>query len=252
MNRLVELFRVSSSVTAVVVLVLFNLLPLAGVLWWGWNVYSLLVLYWLENGIVGALNVPRILLAQGPVIAHPGAVSVRGLAGSSRPLLVPFFVMHYGIFWAVHGIFVFLLPVFIGLGSIARSAMDAVPSIALDPWLPLVRPFLPDAPADVGVQWDVVVWGAIGLSISHGASFVLNYIGRREYLAVSPIGQTFAPYGRVVVLHITILAGAFLGALLGSPVGAIAVLVAVKTVIDLALHLREHRRVAARAANIPA
>jgi hypothetical protein len=249
-NRLVELFRVSSSMTAVIVLVLFNLLPLAGVTWWGWNVYTLLVLYWLENGIIGALNVPRILLAEGPLVATPGVVSVRGLAGSSRPLLVPFFVMHYGIFWAVHGVFVFLLPVFVGLGSVARSAIDAAPSLVLDPWVPLLRPFLPDAPADVGVQWDVVVWGAIGLAISHGASFVLNFLGRREYLAVSPIAQTFAPYGRVVVLHITILVGAFISALLGSPIGAIAVLVAVKTTVDLALHLREHRRVATRAAHL--
>ena len=53
MTRLVELFRVTSSVTAVILLITFNLVPLAGVLWWGWNVYTLLVLYWLENGIIG-------------------------------------------------------------------------------------------------------------------------------------------------------------------------------------------------------
>jgi len=45
MTRLPGLFRVTSSATAVVLLIAFNLVPLAGVLWWGWNVYTLLILY---------------------------------------------------------------------------------------------------------------------------------------------------------------------------------------------------------------
>ena len=28
--------------------------------------------------------------------------------------LIPFFIMHYGIFWAVHGVFVLTLPLFGG------------------------------------------------------------------------------------------------------------------------------------------
>ncbi|HLO36765.1 MAG TPA: DUF6498-containing protein, partial [Candidatus Deferrimicrobium sp.] len=57
--RSVRLARAASSTTSIVLLVGFNLLPLAGVIFWRWNVATLLVLYWVENGIVGALNVPK-------------------------------------------------------------------------------------------------------------------------------------------------------------------------------------------------
>ena len=53
----------------------------------------------------------------------------------------------------------------------------------------------------------------------------------------------FAPYGRLVILHLTILLGAFAIMVIGAPVGAVAVLVALKTAMDLGFHLREHRSV---------
>jgi hypothetical protein len=49
-----------------------------------------------------------------------------------------------------------------------------------------------------------------------------------------------APYGRLVILHLTILFGAFVSLAIGSPIGAIVVLVLLKTGLDLWLHLREH------------
>jgi hypothetical protein len=51
-----------------------------------------------------------------------------------------------------------------------------------------------------------------------------------------------APYGRLVILHLTIILGAMATGWLGSPVGALLVLVGLKTVLDLYFHLREHRR----------
>ncbi len=51
-----------------VLLVAFNLIPLAGVLWFGWDLFSILVLYWLESGVVGVVNVLRIARAQGAAL----------------------------------------------------------------------------------------------------------------------------------------------------------------------------------------
>ncbi len=239
MTRLPGLFRVTSSATAVVLLIAFNLVPLAGVLWWGWNVYTLLILYWLENGIIGVLNVPKILRAEGPIQAGSATFRVNGLISRSRGAMVAFFAVHYGIFWTVHGVFVFLLPLFIGLGSMAADATDGFPS-SVGP----ASPF--PSFDDPGLRFDVIVLGAVGLAISHTASFFLNFLGRGEYRHVSPVVQTIAPYGRVIVLHLAILLGAFLSVVLGSPVGAAVVLVIGKTIVDLALHLGEHRRAAAR------
>ena len=54
-------------------------------------------------------------------------------------------------------------------------------------------------------------------------------------------------YGRVIVLHLTIIFGSMVIAFLGSPIGALLVLVVLKTAFDLGLHLRERRAAAARA-----
>jgi hypothetical protein len=90
-----------------------------------------------------------------------------------------------------------------------------------------------------------LVLGAIALFVSHGVSFAWNYIGRGEYRRTSPVAQMFAPYGRLVVLHLTIVLGAWPVVLLGSPIGLLLVLVVGKTVLDLTFHLREHAKAAA-------
>ena len=49
----------------------------------------------------------------------------------------------------------------------------------------------------------------------------------------------FRPYGRIVVLHLTVLLGGFLVMALGAPAAAIVLLVGLKTAIDLGAHLKE-------------
>jgi len=214
-----------TTLLSAVLLVAVNLVPLIGVALWGWSLMLILVLYWLESGIVGAINVFKIARAEGPMSPSIGGstVTIRmtGLAaGLARGGLIAFFVLHYGIFWVVHGVFVFLLPLFAGLSTAGSAPMDFGP-------LPL----------------DGVVFATVALVASHVVSFFVNYIGRREYLAVSPQGQMMSVYGRVFVLHITIIAGAFLVGFFGSPLAALALLIGLKTAIDLFLHLREHRQV---------
>ncbi|HYM52670.1 MAG TPA: DUF6498-containing protein [Candidatus Dormibacteraeota bacterium] len=221
MERLLAMYRVTSSTVAGVLLVIVNLVPLAGVLWWGWDLWTILVLYWVENGIVGVFNIAKIVTAQGVALPGAGCWQVNGRPASSiaRGAIATFFTFHYGLFWLVHGVFVVIaLPVFAGLSS--------------------------DSPA--GPDWGLVLYGAIGLAISHGASFALNYVGRGEYRTSSPQGLMLAPYGRVVALHMTIILGAIASSALGAPVGALVVLVTLKTALDLLFHLREHRRAAAQ------
>jgi hypothetical protein len=89
---------------------------------------------------------------------------------------------------------------------------------------------------------------ALALAVSHGVSFWVNFLGKGEYRSATAQGQMWAPYGRMMVLHLTLLGGAFVLAEFGAPVGPIAVMVVVKTVLDLALHLWERERAAARLA----
>lgn len=212
-----------SAPIAVALLVAANLIPLLGVLFLGWDVATILVIYWLENGVVGLLNVPKILLAAGTREPVGGAsrlaqadLAPAGSSANAGFVLAPFFFVHYGIFWVVHGVFVVFLT-----GGITRGVLDPLGSVISDP---------------------VVLAGAAALLISHGASFFMNFLGRREYLSVSPQSQMLQPYPRMVVLHLTIIGGGFVVQQLGQPVVLVALLVVFKTAFDLILHLREHAR----------
>jgi hypothetical protein len=221
------------SALTVAFLIAVNLIPLFGVVFLGWGLFPIMVLYWLENGIIGLFNLPKIVLASAPVGGLPNSISggparpdlLSGLLGSG--FLMVFFAIHYGMFWAVHGIFVFVL--FGGSGDTFSRTSD---------------PFATNLP-----EWWVLA--AISLFLSHGVSFFTNFLGKREYLAVSPSEQMKQPYSRVVVLHVTILAGGFLVAMLGTPVAALVLLVVSKTAIDVRAHLKEHRKAEQRLDEAP-
>ncbi len=96
----------SSRRVSIVALVAANVIPIIGVLFFKWSLITILVLYWLENGIVGLWNIPRIALARGsaPATASAGPPAMFG-QGCERYAVIPFFVFHYGLFWVVHGVF---------------------------------------------------------------------------------------------------------------------------------------------------
>jgi hypothetical protein len=98
----------------------------------------------------------------------------------------------------------------------------------------------------------VVVTASIVLFLSHGVSFVFNWLLGGEHLTSTPQAETNAPYTRVIVLHLTILLGAFAVAMIGAPIGALVVMVVLKTGVDLSAHLAERRRAAARERPAPA
>jgi hypothetical protein len=196
-----------------IVLVAANLVPLYGVAALGWSVFDVLLLFWVENVIVGLLNVARMILASPDDPLQWGA----------KLLFVPFFCLHYGMFTAVHGAFVFGMFGHLKTKGLIEPVqwIDTIGAQGL--WLPVAA-----------------------LAASHLFSFLWNYVGRGEYRVASAPSLMGKPYARVVVLHLTIIFGGFGVQALGSPLWALLLLVALKTGIDLAAHLREHRNASAR------
>ena len=189
------------------VLIGANAIPLLGVMFFQWTVFSILLLYWSENVVVGVFNILRMAVAEPRNIA----------ANAGKLFLIPFFTVHYGMFTFVHGMFVLAL---FGPGG---------PSMSPAALLAAVRA------AGIG-------YGVLAIALSHGFSFVHNYLGSGEYQRTSTSALMAQPYARVVVLHITILAGGFLTQAVGAPALALVVLIAAKTGIDLRAHLAERRK----------
>jgi len=86
------------------------------------------------------------------------------------------------------------------------------------------------------------IWAALALAISHLFSFATNFIGKGEYRRTAVPMLMMAPYGRIVVLHIAILFGAFAIMRLESPVFLLVLLIVGKIALDLKLHFRSHRK----------
>ncbi len=193
----------------ILVMILANLIPVAGVLFLGWEVFPLMLLFWAENVIVGLINVARMLMVD------PG----NARTWASKIFLVPFFCFHYGMFTLVHGIFVFVL-----FGGV--FAEEPTDSIELAP--ALIN--------DFGLAWAVG-----GIALSHIVSFFVNYIGHGEYKTATVQGLMMQPYGRVILLHMTILGGAFLMAILGSPAWGLVLLISAKIILDVRAHINEHK-----------
>jgi hypothetical protein len=191
-------------------LVAANLIPLVGVFVFGWDARQIVLLYWAENLIVGGWAAARMLVAGGP---------------KALPL-VAFFCVHFGMFTLIHGQFVNLLTMpggLMGGGSIDGGFLSPLRMLGEVPLLALA-----------------------GLVISHGVSFVVNFLGRGEWRRTDAKTEMSRPYPRLVVLHVTIILSAFVLTLLEPVALFVALLVLLKTGLDLHAHRSAHRRRATR------
>lgn len=77
-----------------------------------------------------------------------------------------------------------------------------------------------------------------GVLVSHGASFVTDYLASGKYRRVGVNDLMLQPYGRVVVLHLTIIVGAFLAMLVGPSQLVLLLFVVIKISVDVWAQLR--------------
>ncbi len=132
--------------------------------------------------------------------------------------------------------FVLKLTGFAGIGPAAAVAYSwPGPLVVIEKFITLSQQILAAAPGQF-------VWACIALLISHGASFLLLFIGQQEFRHTTVNRLMTAPYRRITVLHIAVIAGGFLVRQLNSPLGLLLALVALKTGMDIMLHIRSHRK----------
>ena len=179
-----------------------------GVLALGWSPFVVMLLFWFENVVIGVFNVGK-MLATGLRLGAAGLLG--GIALSA------FFTVHYGIFTAVHGMFVALL---FGGAEVSRGAMDgglAGPLAAMVDYLFAERD-----------GWLAV----LAIVLVHLSGFVQWLARTRE--APTPLKELMgAPYGRIMILHVTLIASGFLVQALKLPVAGALLLVGLKLAYDL-------------------
>ncbi len=181
----------------------FNLAPALSVWLFGWSAFALILLYWTENLVIGVINLFK--------------VGICGLAQGKRGIgltvaLAPFFVFHYGLFLAIHAVIIWSLfgggSADIGLADLPQRIWTTIRS---DPFL---------------------FSNALLLAAFQVASFLLTWVAARAWRGTDPYAQTFAPYGRIAVVHLTILLAAVPVALFGQPLIAVVCLALLKTGLE--------------------
>jgi len=202
-----------------------NVIPFIGIFFFAWDVKFIVLLYWIENLIAGLYNILKIAFLK----------MERPKDNLGKLFVIPFFCVHYGGFCAVHGFFIMHFFEF-GSGSQAFNGGNHW-------WGPLI--FIQLLYSVIAGIWaskpPEMIWAVIGLTISHGVSFVENYILGREYRTSSMKILMHQPYQRIIVMHIAILAGGFLIMVLNSPLSLLIILVLMKILVDLYLHKKSHR-----------
>ena len=223
MKNLISEFQFTASTIA---LIGMNLIPLIGVFWFGWDAGTIVFLYWLENVVIGLLNIPKIFASR----FLPQITPHRPIDGAER-FNVPephqgepmsglifvsiFFSFHYGMFCLGHYVF---------LKTIYKS-------------LPGLGEFIP------ALLSPVLFWSLLGLTLSHVFSMVVNFYGKREYETHTPKKQMFIPYSRIMLLHIVIILSGFVALAAGQGVATLLLLVLFKIGFDLAAHVVEHSKI---------
>ncbi len=194
------------------------------------------LVYWCQSIIIGFFALLRMLTYK----LKSDSSKVSGMKEVSRIFIAGFFVFHYGFFH-----FVYLM--FIGFSFISSAFMDVFTSPGT----------IVDAASTAqfaGPNMMLVFLGAVIFFFAHLISFILNFAkdNQKEW----DLGELmFAPYSRIIPMHISIIAAGFIAMFLGIPLslmfgasGARAVEVVIivfflglKVVLDLTSHDSAHR-----------
>ena len=201
---------------SIIALVASNGVTLLGVLYWGWKLEDILILAWAENLVIGFWNIPRFFLCAKP----KGSTIGRAIHLGSRVSMCLFFIVHYGMFTFVHGIFI--------RGFVESGHRSHGTDSNFFDLLGMVRP---------------LQIAFLAIVASHGVSFFYNFLWREEYKQVGLSQVMLRPYLRIVVVHVTIILGGMLATALGSTLPVLVVLLVLKTIVDLFAHRFEHRMV---------
>lgn len=211
------------SQTAFVAVLLANLASVVAIWWYDWQAHALLMVYWLETGVIGAIYVTKIRRAAGT--DDPEAIrswtTVDGeppesYVGKSNRTVAVALVRNYAGFWLFAGVFFLIIPF--------------AEEMALEPASP-----------------DAVALAAVSLVGYHVFSYWYEYVGLREFEHRGPVSLLVEPAPRFWVLGLTLIFGLGATSLTQSPMG---VLVVFKTSADLLFHRRERKRALERSSSI--
>ena len=197
---------------AALALIAANCVPLAGLLFFNWNLFGILLLFWIDTLVIGLYEIQRLTLAIRLGGAGPGREPIEWHKRQEwQKRQVSGFAFAYYFFALIHGFFIILM-----FGSFESFA-----NVLLQP---------------------EYVLAVLALVASRGYDLYADW--RQPKILARMTLENSTAFVRVVVLQLALLAGAFGIALLRAPAAVLVALVLLKSAGDIFIYVSGHRRLA--------
>jgi len=230
-DELIPYFRPSNrkGFVSLIFITAANSIPVIGVIFLKWNPFMILFIYWGESLIIGFFNLLKMFIS-GMIKNHKFFRSrFRETAG-----LCAFFTVHYGMFMLVHGIFIFVFMLLSVSMDMKKSGGNFNPFTAAG--------FLFPGRMSAIDLLESEFTAVMALFISHAVSFYIYFIRTGEYNFTEAGTYMMRPYKRIVIMHMTIIFGAFALFISGFKSALfIIVWIGLKIFFDLKIHVSEIR-----------
>lgn len=212
------------NILSIILIIAANSIPIIGVTFLKWNPFFILLIYWGESLIIGLFNILKMLISgsiENGKFSWPGFTGATGLSA--------FFIVHYGMFMLVHGIFIFVFMMLSFSMNIKNSGGH------LDPFSAIPVLFHRE-----GSILRSELSAVLALFISHLVTFYIYFIRTGEYNYKKAGDYMMQPYKRIIIMHLTIIFGAIALFLTGfKSVVFIIVWIGMKVFFDLKMHFRD-------------
>ena len=215
MQKLRELFSYQSAM----ILVLANLIILFEALFFGWSTIDTVLLYWSEGVIIGFYTLLKMQYAKGEIQLFSKPPTMPFLCWLQESTTTPGFRFFLSLFF----LFQYIVFVSFLLFFILLFFSASVPKLTVSQ---TIQSF-----------FSTIASGTVLLFISHGFSFVTNYLGKKEYERVSSTDLMFSTYYRVLPVEGAVFVMLLL--IFGMP---IVLLILGKIALDLNAHVHERNK----------
>lgn len=193
------------------IIIITNLIPVAGVWFWHWGATDVFIVYAMETMLAGILTVLKLIIAtfaRGKDTWYNGERT----ADTSGLFFILFFILHFGLFAAVQ------------TSIFSQTAGITPPGKSFFYFFLHWWEFITE---------DIACMLA-GFVISYFVRDLIPFLHRREYQTLPMMIIMFQPYGRVIIQQFTVILGSmFLSFGLGS--GFVLVFALVKIFVEVYL-----------------
>jgi len=229
LRTIIAFLRQYPSITGIVAV---NLIPFVGVVWYEWEPFSVLFIYWIQTGIIGFFSFLKIKkVAEFSVPERAIRVMAFTVRHTNRTVPVSKIIRDYvRVYWFGMITSLLFLIFFTWFASIDTFSFWALVS----------------APVAFGVatreSFGVIVIGTVLFLCNHSYSYFFNFVDKQEFLRSDIATQLSDPIDRVGMIWGALFITGTTLVFIPYLTTVVAVLVIFKTMFDIYAHLKEHGR----------